>query len=133
MADESVRRARVIGGLRAAVGVVMIAAPQTMDRPAGHPSARGRFILLMRTIGIRDLALGLGTLAATRSGGDDVRRWLRMGLLSDAIDVVTGTASVKHVGKSGAAIAGGLPIPFVFADLWALKGASPSFRDQSRA
>lgn len=110
----------MIGAMRATVGIAMIAAPQAMDRPAGHPSARGRFILLMRTIGIRDLALGLGTMAATRKGGGDVRGWLRAGLLSDALDVVTGAKSVKHVGKTGAAIAGGLPVPFVLADLWAL-------------
>lgn len=123
MRAESVRRARIVGAMRAAVGVGMIVAPGALDRPRGAAESRGRFILLTRTIGIRDLALGLGTLAAARSDSPSVRRWLHAGLLSDALDVVTGATAVPLVGRGAALIAGGLPVPFVLADLWALEAA----------
>ena len=57
-------------------------------------------VLLIRTIGIRDLALGLGTVAAARSGDEgDIRRWLAAGLASDSLDAAASVASLPAIGK----------------------------------
>ena len=76
--------------------------------------------LLLRTVGIRDLAIGLGTLAAARSLSDgDLRRWLAAGLASDFLDVAAGVAGARTTGLrsvSSALIAA----PMVAAGVYAL-------------
>jgi hypothetical protein len=62
--------------------------------------------LLLRTVGIRDLAVGIGTASALRSGSNaDLRRWVSAGLLSDALDVMAGVASSRTTGFRGLASA----------------------------
>lgn len=56
-----------MGWLRAAVGVALLAAPAVPMRISGRTEPTAAAVLLMRTIGIRDLVLGLGTVAASRS------------------------------------------------------------------
>jgi hypothetical protein len=114
--------ALAIGVLRALVGVAMIAAPRSVVRPEGGVPAPGNLVFMVRTIGVRDLALGLGTVAAARSSrGGAVRRWIQFGLLSDALDVVTGARSSRLLGRAGAATAALVPVPFVAADLLVLR------------
>jgi hypothetical protein len=76
--------------------------------------------LLLRTVGIRDLAVGLGTIAAARSPSDrDLRRWLAAGLVSDVLDVAAGVAGARTTGLrsiSSALIAA----PMVGASIYAL-------------
>ena len=82
----------------------------------------GTLVLFARTIGVRDLALGLGTLAAERSGNTtDLQRWVRAGLVSDTIDFVAGLASTRLVGRRGVAIATATVIPVIVLDLLGLK------------
>jgi hypothetical protein len=65
-----------MGWLRTAVGIALIAAPGVPMRLAGQRQPTGTELLLMRTIGIRDLVGRLGTVAAARSQDvGDVRRW----------------------------------------------------------
>jgi hypothetical protein len=64
----SIASYEIMGWLRTAVGVALIAAPGMPMRIAGQDQPTGASLLLMRTIGIRDLVLGLGTL--TFVGGD---------------------------------------------------------------
>src|ERR1700760_2113991 len=87
------RGAQVMGVLRALVGVAMIAAPRSVARATDGVPAAGDLVFMVRTIGVRDLALGLGTLAASRATDADAARWVRFGLVSDALDVVTGAAA----------------------------------------
>ena len=55
--------------------------------------------LLLRTVGIRDLAVGVGTAAALRtSSSEDFRAWVAAGLLSDTLDVVAGIAGSRTTG-----------------------------------
>jgi hypothetical protein len=69
-----------MGWLRGAVGIALLAAPGVPMRLARRSEPTAAEMLLMRTIGIRDLALGLGTGAAARSGDEgDIRRWLAAG------------------------------------------------------
>jgi hypothetical protein len=115
------RPARVIGYLRAAVGMGLIMAPRAAARLQADQSPTGTTVLLIRTIGIRDLVLGAGTVAAAQAAGDEgVRRWITFGLLSDALDVVAGAISGSLLGRKVALTAAGVPVPFVLADLWAL-------------
>jgi hypothetical protein len=102
-----------MGVLRAAVGVALLAAPKAIGRSDDPTSA-----LLMRTIGVRDLVLGVG--AATASGPAAVH-WGKAVLASDSIDVVVGTAAIPKVGVRGGLMAALLPIPFALADIWALR------------
>ena len=55
--------------------------------------AYGAALLLMRTIGIRDLVLGLGTVSVARSNDQSgARRWLKATLASDVLDSVVSLA-----------------------------------------
>ena len=85
--------------------------------------------LLMRTVGIRDLALGLGSARAVRSGStDDLERWVSAGLISDVLDVAAGLASARTTRVRGL-VSALIASPMVVADLWALA----SLRETSRA
>jgi hypothetical protein len=106
---------RAMGVVRAAVGVALLAAPRAIGR-SDDPS----FALLMRTIGVRDLVLGVG--AATASG-PAAPHWGRAVLASDSIDVIVGTAAIPKVGVGGGLVAALLPVPFVLADVWALRNS----------
>jgi hypothetical protein len=111
-----------MGFLRVAVGIGLIIAPKAVASLQADQSPTGTAILLMRTIGIRDLVLGAGTVAAARTSAyEQVRGWVAMGLLSDALDIVTGAVSESLVGRRGAITAAVVPIPFVLGDLWALE------------
>jgi hypothetical protein len=117
--------AQVVGLLRAAVGVAMIVAPGLVVRPQDGEPASGIVTFMVRTIGVRDLALGLGTVAAARSSRrGDARRWIQFGLLSDGLDTLIGTGSGRLLGRSGAATAALVPVPFVAADLLVLRSTT---------
>jgi hypothetical protein len=76
--------------------------------------------LLMRTVGIRDLAIGLGTACSVRSGSArDLRRWVGAGLLSDVLDVGAGFSSARTTGARGV-LSALIALPVVAVDLWAL-------------
>jgi hypothetical protein len=115
-----------MGWLRAAVGVALIAAPGVPMRFAGNEEPSGASLLLMRTIGVRDLVLGLGTVAASRSGaGDDARRWTDATLASDGLDTVLGLVSARSIGRRDALAAAGLALSFVCGDLVARRALHP--------
>jgi hypothetical protein len=114
-----------MGWLRAAVGVALIAAPGAPIRLAGRAEPTGADVLLMRTIGIRDLVLGLGIVAAARSSeARDVRRWTAAALASDSLDTAASLASFRAIGKRDSWIAALLALAFVCGDLQALRGAA---------
>jgi hypothetical protein len=114
-----------MGWLRTSVGIALIAAPGAPMRLAGTEFPTGTALLLMRTIGIRDLVLGLGTVAAARSGDDsDARRWVMATLASDALDTVVSLAAMRAIGRRDSLFAAGLAFAFVCADLQALRAGS---------
>jgi hypothetical protein len=121
----SITSYQAMGWLRAAVGVGLIAAPGAPMRWTGHQEPTSADILLMRTIGIRDLVLGLGTVAAARSGGaGDARRWTATALASDSLDVAASLASFRSIGKQDSLTAALLALAFVGGDLRALRSAT---------
>lgn len=116
-----------MGWLRTAVGIALVAAPGAPMRLSGQQEPTGADLLLMRTIGIRDLVLGLGTVTAARSSNvRDVRRWTATALASDSLDSAASLASLRSIGKRDSVIAAILALTFVCGDLQALrrKGSS---------
>jgi hypothetical protein len=109
-----------MGWLRGAVGIALLAAPRVPMRLARRSEPTAAEVLLMRTIGIRDLALGLGTVAAARSGDEgDIGRWLAAGLASDSLDAAASVASMRGIGKRDSLGAAMLALAFVCGDLYA--------------
>jgi len=111
-----------LGVVRAAVGVVLILTPERFVTHDGVArQAVPSVALLARTVGIRDVALGLGTVVAARGGQPaDVRRWVRIGLVSDGGDVLAGLAAVPRLGTR-AIPAALIPVPVIAADLLLLR------------
>jgi hypothetical protein len=109
-----------MGWLRSLVGVALIVAPGVPMRLSGNERPTGASLLLMRTIGIRDLVLGVGTVVAARSGdAGDVVRWNSATLASDSLDTVVSLASSRSIGKRDAWAAAALAFSFVCGDLHA--------------
>lgn len=121
---RSKRAVTVAGGvawLRIATGVVLSVAPRSVVSRQATDEPSGSLLLMTRTVGIRDLVVGIGSLAALRSGrNDDVRRWVRVGLLSDVLDVVAGACGAPLVGKRAASVSALVPVPVIVADAYAL-------------
>lgn len=110
------RGATAVAAARVAIGVAALAWPAVPSRPwvgtgTGSTGADGTdgdlpSRVFGRALGGRDLALGLGTLAALRqaeseSGSPDERRpasaWVAAGALSDALDVATSLVSWREL------------------------------------
>lgn len=111
-----------MGWLRTTVGVALVAAPGAPMRLAGTQSPTGTALLLMRTIGIRDLVLGLGTVRAAQSADQsDANRWMKATLASDVLDTVVSLAAMRSIGRRDSLFAAGLALAFVCGDLQALR------------
>jgi hypothetical protein len=125
--------ARAMGWLRTSVGIALMVAPGAPMRIAGDESPTGTALLLMRTIGIRDVVLGLGTVSATRSTDQsNARRWVKTGLASDALDTVVSLAALRSIRRRDALVAAALAFGFVCGDLQALRTSSEGQGGHSR-
>jgi hypothetical protein len=82
--------ARGLCASRIAFGAGLILAPGLYGRFWIGPDARDdRARLLARSLGVRELALGAGGLAALRSGNrESARQWLAAGAATEAVDVL---------------------------------------------
>ena len=67
--------------MRVAIGALAWVRPELTERLFGMRGGESRYI--WRLFGIRDVAIGLGTL---RSSGAQRRTWAKFGLLCDAAD-----------------------------------------------
>ena len=120
-----------MGWLRGAVGVSLLAAPGMPMRLVRRTEPSAAEVLLMRTIGIRDLALGLGTVAAARSGDEgEIRRWLAAGLASDSLDAAASVASMRAIGKRDSLGAATLALAFACAGLYVRRGIPRPSQDR---
>ena len=110
------------GWLRAAFGTLLIAAPGPFLRLSRRERPTGASLLLLRTIGIRDLVLGLGTAAAASADEvSDVRRWTVATLASDSLDVVASVAGRRTVGTLNSVAAASLALLAVSGDVQVLR------------
>jgi hypothetical protein len=115
MAAKAHTLARMLAAGRVLIGATLFAAPDLVATPwvgADARSAGARVIA--RSVGARDAALGLGTLAAS---GDtaQMRRWLLASSASDAADFVATLAGPRSPART---------LVLVFAAAGALSGVA---------
>jgi hypothetical protein len=79
--------------------------------------------VLVRTIGIRDLVVGAGALAALRRDPPTARLWVQSGLVSDVADVLLALCSYRQLGARGTLVAAVAPLPFIAAVRWSRAAA----------
>jgi hypothetical protein len=112
---------RGLAGGRVGFGVVLTAAPLRLTRTwLGDDAERTGAQILARSLGARDLALGLGALASDR---DHVERWVLAGLVADAADLAAtlATPSLPRRGRTLGALAAGAGVALGVAALGALR------------
>ena len=86
-----------LAGARVLFGVGFLVAPQeTIGGWIGKKPARTEGAqLLTRAVGIRDLAVGLGGVAALATGSPSARGWLAAGALCDVGDSAATAAATR--------------------------------------
>jgi hypothetical protein len=90
--------ARFLNGGRILVGAASVLFPGFVGRRwVGEGGTSTEAKLLARTFGVRDLALGLGTIQAL-GAGEPAARWLRMGVLSDGVDAAATVLALGGIG-----------------------------------
>lgn len=89
---------------RLAIGALLVAKPQGPVGAGwvGEEAQRPATALLFRSVGARDMALALGTLAAQRSGSP-LKPWLLGATLADTVDLLATFAAGSAVPKAGKA------------------------------
>jgi len=92
------RLAQLVALGRIGIGCTALAAPTLMTRPwigdaAASPDAR----LLARTMGGRDLALGIGTLRALGVDAAAARPWVALAGMADAVDAVVTVLAFRRL------------------------------------
>ena len=91
------RAAQAIAWGRVAIGTTALVAPMAVVVPwvgAATDSANAASIrLLARTLGGRDLALGVGGLRALSHSEDEARPWVALSGVSDAVDALATMAA----------------------------------------
>jgi hypothetical protein len=127
----SSRETRVAGLLRCTVGLAFLLTPKEL-LSITSPDLSGTAVFMMRTKGIRDLAIGAGTVAASTSSSDeDRRRWLYTALGSDSLDAGLAFLSWPSIGGVEALLYAGTAVAFTTLDRWALKALGSAANDQS--
>jgi hypothetical protein len=90
---------------RLAIGAALVAKPQSEvggGWVGSEEAQRPTTALLFRSVGARDMALGLGTLGALRQGGR-MAPWLLGATLADAVDLAATFAAGKAIPVKGRA------------------------------
>jgi hypothetical protein len=125
--------ATAVAFVRIGAGVALGGRPRPFLRLEEPIPPRSSMTLLMRTVGIRDLAIGLGTMSTARAGtADDVARWIGAGLVSDALDVAAGLASARTMGTRGV-LSAAVAAPMVVLDCVTLAELSRARRATASA
>jgi len=95
------RGAGAVAAGRVALGLAALAWPSVPARPwVGAAADDLAAQVFGRALGARDLALGLGALAALRhpaAGPGSARAWVAAGALSDALDVAASLSSWREL------------------------------------
>jgi hypothetical protein len=89
---------RMLAAGRIAVGSTLVLLPGVAGSQWIGDAARGRDVkVVIRAMGVRDLALGAGTLQAL-DGGEPVRSWVLMSALSDLVDFGATAVAMRRIG-----------------------------------
>jgi hypothetical protein len=90
--------ARAVAAGRVALGLTALVWPAIPARPwVGATKDDLTAQVFGRALGGRDVALGLGTLAALEGSGGGASTWVAAGALSDGLDVVASLASWREL------------------------------------
>jgi hypothetical protein len=100
--DKAARSAAwVLGAARSGLGLVALAAPQSVARPwVGEDAGTLGAKVLGRALGGRDIALGLGAMASL-ARDEPPLYWLAAGALADLVDSTVTAASFAGLPKFG--------------------------------
>ncbi len=86
---------------RVAVGLALVLVPSLAARGwAGDEASRPATKVFLRALGIRDLALGVGTLRALERGEDPVP-WARYGAAADGVDAAATLVGYRALAPRG--------------------------------
>jgi hypothetical protein len=89
---------RVMSCARIAVGAGLLLSPGAFGSGWMGPAARRPATkLAIRSLGVRDLAIGVGTFQALAEG-ESVRPWVMAGAASDVVDGVASLLALREVG-----------------------------------
>jgi uncharacterized protein YjeT (DUF2065 family) len=104
--------ARALGVGRSVFGLVLLLSPRLADRWIGEATQMSGAQVVIRALGARDIALGVGTVLQARSR-PQLRRWLVASSACDAVDFAVTLAAPRTPGRafvlalaSGAAVCG---------------------------
>ena len=101
VSDNAREQVRVLGMLRAAVGGAMVLAPATSMRFwIGEERKASGTRLVTRALGMREIAIGVGTVLAVDHDAP-VRGWLEAGVLIDSSDALTTMLSYRKLPRVG--------------------------------
>jgi hypothetical protein len=118
----SSRELRVAGMVRCAVGLGFLIAPKALLGLTSLDDPMGTAVFLMRTKGIRDLAIGAGTVAASASESDeDRRRWVLTALGSDSVDGLAALFSRSSIGGAESLLYAATAVVLAGFDRWAFR------------
>jgi hypothetical protein len=130
------RGAMTVAAGRVALGLTALAWPAVPSRPwVGATADDLTAQVFGRALGGRDLALGLGALAALRpgAGSGSAAGWVAAGALSDALDVAASLASWQELPRITrwlvVASAGGAALTGAVAALASVAARAPSASD----
>ncbi len=101
---DTASRTKAVAIGRIVLGASFVVAPGVALRAwPGHDLATGPVArLLARSVGVRDIALGLGTLMAVQHD-TPVRGWLEATMLADAGDAAAIVLGIRHLPRMRAA------------------------------
>jgi hypothetical protein len=98
--------ARISAAGRVAIGVGLLAVPASITRGwAGADGATPGARLLARSLGARDVALGLGVLNALDRGDPSAKDWVRAAAVADTADAVATLLALPKLTRKGSAAA----------------------------
>ena len=121
MPDQRARVANAgllsLAAMRIGIGALAWARPQRAAALFGLPQPDGQARYLWRLFGVRDLLVGVGTVAST---GPRRQAWARVGLACDVADGAAGTLARDDVGRVSASAMIGVPAAAVAFGTWAL-------------
>lgn len=98
--------AKALAGTRIAIGLALFVAPARAGRPwIGDAVDDDGTRMATRGLGARDVALGVGMLAALEAGAP-VRRWIEAGAAADLGDAAA--SALSHRGRPAPIVAGSI-------------------------
>jgi hypothetical protein len=89
---------RILATLRVGIGAVLLLVPGAAGRRwIGEPAGDARVKAVIRGLGARDMALGLGALRAL-DRGEPAQAWVQLAAVGDATDAVAALAGARRLG-----------------------------------